>query len=367
MALPPRLSQQHGEEVFLTITFRLKAATLWADAGFEIAWIQSRLFSNTYDTLPSPREVIRPTLVQASQLEVETTQASHIISGNNWTITFSCTSGFPTSWLVNNRELLQSNTSTPLLHPDFWRAPTDNDLGSDAKVWKRWGVNNMTSSLRSMSLEHSSHTDGPITITTTSRLAPPVLAWGFDTQAIHTIYPDGTLTVKTHIKPTGPAPKTVCHISLLLHLNKSFDQTTWFGLGPGEAYADKARSQRIGIWNKTIEELETPWLRVSDARGDGGLRVVMLDDFTGKVAKEGEDRWDVDDEEEVSKREHVFEWGLGRYSAKTLEEAKHPCDLAGKEEEGSLLRVSAQMAGVGTGACGPSKLSILPTVDPSRN
>lgn len=37
-----------------------------------------------------------------------------------------------------------------------------------------------------------------------------------------------------------------------------------------------------------------------------------------------------------------------------LGDAKHPCDLVGKEEEGTSLRFEVAHAGVGTGACGPA-------------
>jgi len=43
------------------------------------------------------------------------------------------------------------------------------------------------------------------------------------------------------------------------------------------------------------------------------------------------------------------------YDAPTIESAKHPCDLEepGKRRKGALWRVDADVAGVGTAACGP--------------
>jgi beta-galactosidase len=46
-----------------------------------------------------------------------------------------------------------------------------------------------------------------------------------------------------------------------------------------------------------------------------------------------------------------FNWAASRYSAVTIEEAKHPCDLI--EENATLLRLDAKVAGVGSAACGP--------------
>jgi len=51
-------------------------------------------------------------------------------------------------------------------------------------------------------------------------------------------------------------------------------------------------------------------------------------------------------------RRQEFSWFASRHSARALEDAKHPCDPV--EEGATLLRLDARVAGVGTGACGPS-------------
>ena len=237
----------------------------------------------------------------------------------------------------------------PLLLPDFWRAPTDNDAASDAKDWKRWGLDTMTSSLRSIS---ASQTPSDITITTSTRMAPPILAWGFTVNTTYHISPSGAVRMSMNIKPTGAAPRTVPHIGMLLRLDNSLNHASWFGLGPDEAYADKRAAQRIGIWSADVDELHTPyevpqengnrmdtrWLRISDQRGEGGLKVRMVNTGNEKAQ-----------EQELQ----LFEWALSKYSAETLETAKHPCDLIGEEEDALLLRLDKKIAGVGTGACGP--------------
>lgn len=86
-----------------------------------------------------------------------------------------------------------------------------------------------------------------------------------------------------HLKPHGPIPADLPRIRLDVRLVDELDNTLWFGLGPGEAYADKKRAQKVGIYNATTAELHTPyevpqkggnrmetwWLRVHDSRGWG--------------------------------------------------------------------------------------------------
>jgi len=326
------------------VTFRQKTSTAWADAGYEVAWIQSQLGDK-----PMARTTTIPANIQTSELSLEHTQQAYTISGAEWSLAFDRATGFLSSWSFNGRHLIPTNSSSPLLLPDFWRAPTDNDAASDAKEWKRWGLDTMTSSLRSISV---SQKPSDITITTITRMAPPILAWGFVVNTTYHINPSGAVRVSMNIKPSGAAPRTVPHVGILLRLDSALDHAFWFGLGPGEAYADKRAAQRIGIWSVDGDELHTPyevpqengnrmdtrWLRISDQRGEGGLKVRSVS--TGN-------------EEAQEQEQGLFEWALSRYSAETLEAAKHPCDLIEKEEDAVLLRLDKKMAGVGTGACGP--------------
>ena len=85
-------------------------------------------------------------------------------------------------------------------------------------------------------------------------------------------------------------------------------------------------------------------MRISDEREEGGIKVRMVS--TGN-----------EEAQEQEQDQGHFEWALSKYSAETLEAAKHPCDLIGKEEDAVLLRLDKKMAGVGTGACGPRECS----------
>lgn len=74
--------------------------------------------------------------------------------------------------------------------------------------------------------------------------------------------------------------------------------------------------------------METRWVEVLDVSGKG-VRATMRRD--GKASR--------------------FNWAAGKYSPEMLMKAKHPCDLV--EENTVLWRVDAEVAGVGSAACGP--------------
>jgi beta-galactosidase len=79
--------------------------------------------------------------------------------------------------------------------------------------------------------------------------------------------------------------------------------------------------------------METRWLEITNLQGIG-IKV------TGELSSGMNES-----------AERTFQWTAGRYTAAALEEARHPCDLV--EEDATLLKLDAEVAGVGTAACGP--------------
>ncbi|KAL2849939.1 glycosyl hydrolases family 2, TIM barrel domain-containing protein [Aspergillus pseudoustus] len=332
-----------GTETWLTVTFRTKHTSAWSDAGYEIAWFQHRLDSATIAAAPSAKAGFPVT--------TKTTKSHYIITGTDFAFTFSRTTGNLTSWLAHGEELLAS-TTTGTLTPGFWRPPTDNDIPYDLGEWRRYGLDTLTAQLRSISLTQVDKST--ITLTTRTFISPPILAWGFETNTTYRITGEGALTVHTKIKPTGAKPKDVPRIGFDLLLDDKLDHAAWFGLGPGESYADKKRSQKLGIYCASTAELHTPyevpqeggnrmetrWLRVGDGRGWGVKVTRESADNAAAASGDSEER--------------LFDWVATRYSAEAIEKAKHANELVAEKQV--RVRLDAQTCGVGTGACGPTTL-----------
>lgn len=322
----------------LTITFCLKSATIWADTSHEIAWWQHKLPSKT------SLSTMKLSAGGSHKLRVQNLKSTVQISGSSWSLTFDRSRGYLTNWLSAGVALLEPDSlSGAAIIPSFWRAPTDNDVPISLPEWRRFGVDDMTSQLRSWEVLPT-NSEGVIEVITRTYLSPPILAWGFHAETTYSIYPNGSYAIKVKLQPTGPHPKTLPRIGLDVNLPKAFEEVAWFGPGSGESYPDKRRSQKLGIWSKTIPELQTRyevpqengnrmdtrWLTIqSHSRG---IKV------TGGIAEEGTD---------VA----TFQWGASRHRAANLEAARHPCDLV--EEDATLLKLNAEVAGVGSAACGP--------------
>jgi beta-galactosidase len=269
------------------------------------------------------------------------------VEGQGFSFTFDKARGYLTSWVFNGAKLLEVDPVThAAIIPTFWRPPTDNDNPLSVPYWKRFGVDSMTSQLRSSVVTPSNDS---VVIKTVTFLSPPVLDWGVEVDSQYTISSNGTLAVAVHMKPSGFKPDHIPRIGLSLRLpQQHFDAVRWHGLGPGESYPDKRSAQRMGVFMKSIADLQTPyevpqengnrmetrWLGVGSTQGTPTIRVTAGDE--------------VDWSENC---ERNFSWVATKHSVKGVENAKHPCNLV--EEEAVLLRLDAAVAGVGTAACGP--------------
>ncbi|KAK3382644.1 glycoside hydrolase family 2 protein [Lasiosphaeria ovina] len=335
------LSIKSEKEVYLTVSLSLRDPKSWGNAGHEVAWFQHKL--SGYEPSLASTALTRV----SSPFQCEQAGAKTIIKGSGSSFVFDNARGHLTNWKAGNVSLLESDLAAngAAISLSFWRPPTDNDRALALPYWQRFGVDAMTSQLRSSSI---TSTPKKVQITTTAFLTPPILAWGFLATTTYTICPLGALTIAVTLKPSGYAPQDVPRVGLNIRLPRRLNAVKWHGLGPGESYPDKRAAQRVGVWAvDSVADLQTPyevpqenanrmatrWVTLAEPHGRG-LRAIA-----GDAAS-----WSAN-------CDRAFSFAASHHSAATIHAAAHPCDLA--EEDATLLRLDAKVAGVGTAACGP--------------
>lgn len=327
-------------EGWLTVSFHLRSSTSWAEAGHEISWFQHRLTSGDLPVVSAPQYLAS----QSNSLQIRSSKAEHSMGNSDFNITFSRARGCVSSWTVGGKPILVSDPLTnAAIMPAFWRCPTDNDRPKDYLYWVNYGLECLTSQLRELTLERVD--SSTVQLTAKTFVSPPILAWGFDCTLTYSVHSSGSLKIKAHIVPQGSFPAYLPRVGLDVRLNKSLENASWFGLGPGESYDDKRSAQRVGIWNKTVKELhtsyevpqengnrmDTRWVKMVDERGAG----IQASRVSGEGAG-------------------LLQWAAGQYSPAVLEKARHPRDLLPEADGAVLWRVDVEGAGVGSGACGPA-------------
>ncbi|MEU7054391.1 hypothetical protein AB0A67_40060, partial [Streptomyces eurythermus] len=348
----------------LTVSLQLAEATSWAKIGHEIACFQHQISPGSCGQIPAAPISSLPTINKSPHTLTIVTAKSNF--------TFSRASGLLRRWVGGSCPIVsESAEHRNALIPCFWRPPTDNDRVKALAHWKSFGVDKMTSQLRSMRVDGNT-TAGVITLTTRTYIAPPSLGWGWNATTTYQIQSDGSaMSVFTSLeKPVGITPDHVPRMGFDIALTKTLNQVKWHGRGPGESYPDKQNSQRLGIWavndisqllypydipQESGNHTDTRWLELT-TRGNGP--VVKISAISSPLPfgaisdiKNGNGAIDDSSLDDKCLLQHLFNFTATPYSAEVLEKAAHPHDLV--EGDRTLLRLDAAVNGVGTAAVGP--------------
>ncbi|NGN62305.1 DUF4981 domain-containing protein [Streptomyces sp. A7024] len=174
-------------------------------------------------------------------------------------------------------------TAPPRL--DVWRAPTDNDEGpvwmpatTAAGQWLQLGLDRVQHRLDGVETGESG-------LTVRTRVAPAAVDAGL-LVAYRWTATAGELRLTVSVEPDGEWPCSLPRLGIRLGVPAAFGDVRWYGGGPGEAYPDTRAAAMTGRWSKTVDELQTPYVRPQEngARIDvhwaelrdadrGGLRI----------------------------------------------------------------------------------------------
>ena len=226
-------------EYHLKIISSLKISTLWAEMGHIFAWDQ---FKVPYSTLKETDN-----LEDFPEIATDDLKESYEITGDNFKLRIGKKTGVLESYIFKNIELL----NTPLI-PNFWRAPTDNDLGlidfaeqsapSFDFSWKD------TSKLRILKdITYERVNSKVIKIFVLFRIDKSEQ----DMSIQYTIYGDGSIVIKNSIRPSI----NMGRFGMQLTIHNKFDKLSWFGRGLHETMLDRKTSGIIGIHTGKVGEL----------------------------------------------------------------------------------------------------------------
>ena len=261
-------------EYAVTVSFRLKEDSAWADAGYEIAFGQG-----TWVVEGKKKCAGGPVLrVTESLWNIG-------IAGESFEVMFSRGSGALTSYRWGDREMLKQ----PLV-PNFWRAPTNNDCGNRMPqryaMWKIASMYAMTglqpeTARANAAVRPETDADGNVSFTMTYDL-PTVPA--ASCRVTYRVRPCGRVDVLLRYDPVqelGDMPE----FGMTAKLDADYDRVRFFGLGPEENYIDRREGARLGIWQYRAAENMTPYLMPQECGNRTGVRWAEITDAKGRGLK----------------------------------------------------------------------------------
>ncbi len=271
-----------SSEALLDIEFRLKSDEPLLEKGHVAAYRQMTLkpydFNAAFAAAGNSGEKGKTKLTDKKKLPVIT------LSGQNFKVEFDRATGWLSKYEVGGKSLLGENGS---LRPNFWRAVTDNDMGGGInRSYKIW--NNPEMNLISITADKKQST-------VTARYDMPGVKASMT--MTYRIKPDGGMTVTEEMSTDKTAKVSdMFRFGMVMQLPYDMDNSTFYGRGPVENYADRKISQNIGVYRQTADGQFYPYIRPqetgtkSDIRwwtqttGEGtGFRIVSTAPFSASA------------------------------------------------------------------------------------
>lgn len=238
------------KEVLLNVAFKLKNTETLLPAGFAVA--QQQLSVREYkapENLLTEKKIVHD-YTPAPVVE-DNDRYYLIVKGENFHIDFERRSGYLSLYDVNGLSILDEGAQ---LTPNFWRAPTDNDMGAGLqKKYLAW----KNPEIKLTSLEHA--TENGLVVVTAKYDMPTVSA---KLTLTYRINKEGAIEVTQSMTTDKNAKvSNMFRFGMRAALNKHLSNIQYYGRGPIENYSDRNNSTNIGKYAQTVDEQFYSYIR----------------------------------------------------------------------------------------------------------
>lgn len=305
-------------EYAVTVSFRLKEDTVWAERGHEVAFGQGVYLVEALEKNDKP-----------AKFQVIRSGHDFGVKGENFDVMFSYLNGGLVSYRYGGVEMIQM-----IPKPNFWRAPNDNDCGNLMQMrYAQWKI-------ASMYLSHKYPTGGhypagyepeiqihedcaEITFTYVMPTTP-----ASQCKLTYKVYGDGTIRTTLSydpVKELGDMPE----FGVMFKFDADYNQVTWYGMGPEETYVDRCKGAKLGIYKNKVEDNMAKYLVPQECGNKVGVRWATVTDRKGRGMMFVGDQ---------------IEFSALPYTPHEMENAMHPYELP--QVHYTVVRVSKQQMGI---------------------
>ncbi len=325
-----------GEEAFLNLSFVLRHSTSWAPRGHEVACEQFLLGSRAIPQAPKSEE----------PLHGKRQGFVYTVTGGNFSLSFDLLHGYLSRWESGGKEVL----AMPMKQ-NYWRAPTDNDVGivgpmrpGAANNWKDNGLDRLIP--RNLQEPEIKEEKGKITLTFRQRWGAHPFPCVLDNEMSYTVYPEGSVDVSVsyrqldtpYLKEDFWWPR----LGFTLGIGQAFDTVSWHGRGPGENYSDRCWASNIGWYQKKVTELHTSYSRMQENGARTDCRSLRVENRRGQGLS-------------VTALSAPFTFTCHDYTDAALTEAWHEYEL--KRAGCTVVDIDLCQSGLGSNSCGPEPMT----------
>ena len=271
--IPYDKSKIKGKEVFLNIDFRLKEAEPLLTAGQVMAYAQLPVVAKQACSGDCSKMLAQGHGKKKMKLAAKKNNVVAVTTPN-LTFKLDRTTGLISEYAYNGKSMLGEGGT---LKPNFWRAPTDNDMGANLqkkfKVWKNPQMN-----LKNIDVKKDKKAN---TVTIVTSFDMPEVQGQMD--ITYLVFANtGAVKVTEDFKATeGAKVSDMFRFGMLLQMPYSMEKSTYYGRGPIENYSDRKDCMRIAIYNDDADNQYFPYIRPQESGTKSDIRWWKQTDATG--------------------------------------------------------------------------------------
>ena len=271
--IPYDKSKIKGKEVFLNIDFRLKEAEPLLTAGQVMAYAQLPVVTKQACSGDCSKMLAQGHGKKKMKLAAKKDNVVAVTTPN---LTFKVdrSTGLISEYAYNGKSMLGEGGT---LKPNFWRAPTDNDMGAGLqKKFKAW--KNPQMNLKNIDVKKDKKTNS-VTILTSFDM--PEVQGQMD--ITYVVFANtGAVKVTEDFKATeGAKVSDMFRFGMLMQMPYTMEKSNYYGRGPIENYSDRKDCMRIGVYTDDADNQYFPYIRPQESGTKSDIRWWKQTDATG--------------------------------------------------------------------------------------
>ena len=271
--IPYDKSKIKGKEVFLNIDFRLKEAEPLLTAGQVMAYAQLPVVTKQACSGNCSKMLAQGHGKKKMKLAAKKNNVVAVTTPN-LTFKIDRSTGLISEYAYNGKSLLGEGGT---LKPNFWRAPTDNDMGAGLqKKFQAW--KNPQMNLKNIDVKKDKKTNS-VTILTSFDM--PEVQGQMD--ITYVVFANtGAVKVTEDFKATeGAKVSDMFRFGMLMQMPYTMEKSNYYGRGPIENYSDRKDCMRIGVYTDDADNQYFPYIRPQESGTKSDIRWWKQTDATG--------------------------------------------------------------------------------------
>ena len=271
--IPYDKSKIKGKEVFLNIDFRLKEAEPLLTAGQVMAYAQLPVVTKQACSGDCSKMLAQGHGKKKMKLAAKKDNVVAVTTPN-LTFKIDRSTGLISEYAYNGKSLLGEGGT---LKPNFWRAPTDNDMGAGLqKKFQAW--KNPQMNLKNIDVKKDKKAN---TVTILTSFDMPEVQGQMD--ITYVVFANtGAVKVTEDFKATeGAKVSDMFRFGMLMQMPYTMEKSNYYGRGPIENYSDRKDCMRIGVYTDDADNQYFPYIRPQESGTKSDIRWWKQTDATG--------------------------------------------------------------------------------------